>query len=332
MPGPSRELCESKDPFMPVKKETKEAKLTTSDPATFEPKGLRSVFERDLASLVAVTLEILILILDHVVPTWENFRASTPSLAYGILGLTVIATIAVVFRPVTRKAHKLLLAASPWTSFPILGVCLLLWLQIKPPQARGHGSDKVSFHDAALFNSWDDQPSQSRYIYAFGSPTLLMWLIDDEGAGRFSYVVDRSVTHGDRGISSGGYLTFYDAPCDRLSHKRFTFSCKASDFDGTPDIGIRLCVDEPTAIGRRRERVAYEISSLAKLLDGRQRLSRSWQHFEVDIGEFRQVRVDLPLPEEIDANTINKVVFFIDPVIAKKCNKATLWFRDIEFQ
>lgn len=182
----------------------------------------------------------------------------------------------------------------------------------------------------AIFNSWDHQPQQTRHIYAFGDPQKLLWLIDQESAGHFAYKVDNNVKSNSPKASSGGYIVFYENPCDRLAFREISFASRATGATGPPDVGIRLAVDDPKASGDR-ERVTYELPSLKEYYKGKQRLDETWQTFTVDIGDFQQTRFESPFPPGIDANSINKIVFFVNDDIGKSCPESTLWFRDIKF-
>ena len=90
-------------------------------------------------------------------------------------------------------------------------------------------------------------------------------------------------------------------------------------------MGVRLAVDDPTAVGDR-EKITYEIASLAT----HGPVSEKWTTFELPIAAFQQVRYEPPF-KGIDANTINKLVFFVDSRIAALCRKGTIWFSDIAF-
>ncbi len=216
----------------------------------------------------------------------------------------------------------------------ILTLTILIFLAVKPSSKpvpiAVDSSVSITFDRAkgAIFNSWQNQYPQKRHIIATGEQGKLIWEIDEHGAASFSYKVNVSMQPSDSNISSGGYMTFYGRPFDRLAYRAISFTCKATGTNGRADLGIRLAVDEPLAQGDR-ERVTYELPSLKPYNKASSPLNESWQTFTIDISEFKQKRFEPPLPDGIEENSINKIVFFVTKDIVKNCPKATLWFRDV---
>jgi hypothetical protein len=178
----------------------------------------------------------------------------------------------------------------------------------------------------AVYNSWGDSKAQhTRHIVAWGTEKgFLDWPITDGGlTACFHYQSDPNVPD-TKEASSGGYLTFYDAPCDRLRYRMLHLQCRATDVEGQADMGIRLVVDDPRLAGNR-ELVVYELPSLRSFatIDG------TWRNIRIPISEFQQRHYRPPLPSGLDANTINKIVFFVDNPIVGVCRQGTLWISEI---
>jgi hypothetical protein len=60
-------------------------------------------------------------------------------------------------------------------------------------------------------------------------------------------------------------------------------------------------------------------------------IGEGFETYTIDIDGFALTRYEPPLPEGSDANTTNKLVFFVNNAIADSCPKATLWFKNICF-
>ena len=186
--------------------------------------------------------------------------------------------------------------------------------------------------NAAIFNSWENAVAgtHTRYITASGSgpaESKLKWAVGLNGTeGTFSYRVDSQITP-EGNESSGGWVAFYEDPIDRLRYRSVSLRCKVEKADGVPDVGIRLVVDNPGSTGDR-ELVVYELSSLAAIAP----LTTDWQLYDIDLAHFVLKTSRPPMPKGLDANTVNKIVFFVTPGIAERCDGATLSFRDVEFQ
>lgn len=249
--------------------------------------------------------------------------------------VTVLGTLFWLFRKSLPSLYLWLYRRldhmQPWFVFLILIIGIFIYQNIKPSTQITH----IPFNrgNGAIFNSWQHQSHQNKHVIAFGNkkPLDLMWVIDEYGTAHFSYETDLMVLPNDSLASSGGYLTFYRKPCDRLLYREISFDCRATNVIGMADVGIRLAVDNPNATGDR-ERVTYEIPSLKSYYNGKRSVDGNWQNFSIGIGDFTQTRVETPLPQGVDENTINKVVFFVNLNIIKNCPKATLWFRDITFK
>jgi hypothetical protein len=189
-------------------------------------------------------------------------------------------------------------------------------------------------NNSFLFNSWEnkpvesDQPQHARYLEAWGNKKGSMdWLTNDNGrTGSFSYSTNKSATP-DALASSGGYITFYDDPRDRLSTQSIRFRCKAASEHGAVDFGIRIAVDNPRATGDR-ELATYQFDSVAS----EKRITTEWQIFEISISDFVNIHYRPPFPQGLDGNILNKLVFYVDARRAEQCPQATLWFSDIELR
>ncbi|HKQ09113.1 MAG TPA: hypothetical protein VJ464_28580 [Blastocatellia bacterium] len=198
-------------------------------------------------------------------------------------------------------------------------------------------SEKISrilFNKApgGLYNSWDNNSLLQHYIQVEGEIGTSMWVYDPDGAAHFSYHVNKGIRQNDANASSGGYLTFYSSPCDRLTYHEFSFACKAEVAKGEcyPDVGIRLAVDDPrNPYIPNRERVTYEISSLNEYYKGKLHIDENWHTFTVNLGDFQQMRYQFV--EGLDGNALNKIVFFVSNNQVIKCPKGKLWFRDVKF-
>jgi len=279
--------------------------------------------------------------------TWQNavsiagFTLSLGTFLVGILtyyipkeivwgaGLVFCAcTICVKYRWIKSIAKRLqpyLVTTAPWLVVVVLILSALTLYHILPSKKAvliGFDPGKC-----AVFNSWQHQPTHSKFLVAFGVTEPLAWGFADNGSiGVFQYRTDPLIQPAP-GPSSGGYITFYNDKCDRLQFRKLFFRCKATEVTGIPDVGIRLAVDNPR-LSQDREMSAYEIESLRNYgtVDG------SWHSFEVPLSDFKQVRNEPPFPPGLDENTINKIVFFVDSRIGQRAAKATLWFSDIKFE
>jgi hypothetical protein len=181
-----------------------------------------------------------------------------------------------------------------------------------------------------LFNSWENSSAKghSKFIHVYNpDDRMLQWTITDDGkSGSFEYSSNSEITPA--GLeSSGGYITFYTSPCDKLKFKAVRFRCRASSTQGSPDVGMRLVVDNPHLQGDR-ELAVYELDSLNSVTP----IEPGWKVYSLKLDLFELKALRPPLPEGIDMNTINKIVFYVDVKKAKKCKAATFEFSDITFE
>lgn len=290
--------------------------------------------DRRLALKIGVTgiilaLDALIIaFLDSLLPEYQIW------LGGAVIGISLLI-IFVMFRKYIKEVLRILQLnlrnLMPWLIPVNVILCFIILLIVKPTQQ----TFEIQFDKTrgALFNSWESNLTQPRQIYVYGQHEGdLMWVINPTGAGCFSYQTDTNVTNPDPRASSGGYMTFYDKICDRLIYREVAFKCKATNFDNkTPDVGIRLAVDDPKTAPQDREKVTYELQSLNAYFKGKKKVTNFFQTFTIDLGDFEMIRNEPPFPKGIDINTINKIVFFINSEIVDDCPQATLWFRDIVF-
>ena len=184
----------------------------------------------------------------------------------------------------------------------------------------------------AIFN-----PSASRSVprdalEAWGEkPGELMWGISESGESYFSYKSDLKLLAKAPGAVSGGYMTFYDRPCNRHDYRQLKFECKVADAKGSsPDFGITLALDDPHALGER-ERITYEIPSLAEYNKGAVAIDSTWREFSIDLDGFTRLPPIAPPPPGLDSNAVNKIVFVVGYQNLKSCPQGTLWFRNVMF-
>jgi serine/threonine protein kinase len=185
----------------------------------------------------------------------------------------------------------------------------------------------------AIFNSLAHNPKLKSALTAWGAkPGDLMWSVGEHGEASFSYGAGLSVLANYPEASSGGFMTFYRTPCDRLAFRRIEFACRATGTaaGGKPDFGIRLAADDPQATGEK-ERVTYVIPSVQQYLQGERAIDGDWQEFSIELRDFQQTTVVAPLPQGFNQNAINKIVFFVTYENVKNCPQGTLWFRDLTF-
>ncbi len=215
--------------------------------------------------------------------------------------------------------HPRLVVASPWLLSLVLILCVVTAVHVWPVRTPRH----IIFYAnrCGVFKSQDHREGHGNYLWV-DSP----WTTMDEGrTGGFSYRTNPTEKPS-QVASAGGYMTFYTEPCDRLAFETLRFRCKATDANGVADVGIRLAVDDPKLTGDR-ELATYEVKSLRAY----GQIDATWRTFEIPLGAFEPSRNEPPFPRGLDANTINKLVFYVDARIAASCPQATLWFRDICF-
>jgi hypothetical protein len=223
------------------------------------------------------------------------------------------------------QAHRFLSQLVPWAVvLTVFNTAIIFSYVRKSPSVR-----VVRFVNGALFNSYENVGSlHNRFITAYGNDqNKLEWLVEDgQRSGAFSYTTDRNSIPTSF-ESSGGYIVFYDHPIDKLQCEELSFECKSLTSTGRADVGVRLAVDNPRATGDR-ELICYEFPSLASLAN----LDESWKEFRIPLRQFHETVRRPPFPEGLDANSINKIVFFVNVTVATNCPKATLWFRDIHIR
>jgi hypothetical protein len=230
-----------------------------------------------------------------------------------------------------KQIDQLVIRLAPWLAVIALFISVLIYLAIKPPKE----AFQISFDSrtSALFNSWDHGQTP-KYFEAYGdADNVMLWTITDRRTAYFNFRSFSPLPQSDDSASSGGYITFYDKPCDRLIYGELSFKCRITDTtDPQPDLGIRLAVDDPHEEPTKRERVMYELASVNKYLNGKQRIDDTWQTFTIDIRNFQQKRYMPPFPSQISATTINKIVFFINVAIIHNCKHGRIWISDILFR
>jgi hypothetical protein len=225
-----------------------------------------------------------------------------------------------------KALHAGLAKATPWVVLVslILTGCILLTVW------HSRVTTSIVLRDApgAIFNSFDHAPSHTHFLLAFGeSKKSMEWRLDPaKSMASFSYEANNSIRPSGP-ESCGGYFIFYETPCDKLRYHTISFQCQATDFTGRPDVGVRVVVDDPRAVGDR-ELVAYDYPSL--FVD--HPINPTWTEFKLHLSDFHQTTMRPPFPNGLDANQLNKVVFFINTTIASNCPSATLSFRDVAFR
>ncbi|MGD0920692.1 MAG: serine/threonine-protein kinase [Terriglobia bacterium] len=185
----------------------------------------------------------------------------------------------------------------------------------------------------AIFNSLAQNPKLKSALTAWGTkPGDLMWTVSERGEASFSYGARLSVLANYSEASSGGFMTFYRTPCDRMAYRTIKFACRATGTTpgGKPDFGVRLAADDPQATGEK-ERVMYVIPSVHQYHQGKRAIDDDWQEFSIGLQDFKQTPLLAPLPEGLNKNAINKIVFFVTYENVKNCPQGTLWFRDLTF-
>lgn len=191
----------------------------------------------------------------------------------------------------------------------------------------------VYAESGGIFNSLASQPTFKSALTAWGEkPGVLLWGMGENGEAHFSYKSDLSLLVKLPEAVSGGYLTFYDKPCDRLAYGQLRFACRIAGASkgSSPDLGIRLALDDPHATGER-ERVTYEIPSLSEYYRGKRTINATWQDFIIDLDDFKRLPLIAPVPEGLNSNAVNKIVFFVTYNTVQRCEEGTLWFRHLTF-
>lgn len=184
-----------------------------------------------------------------------------------------------------------------------------------------------------IFNSANSQPSHKNAVLAWGQkPGDPSWVIAGNTEVHFTYKSDPVVYATMPTATSGGFLTFYEQPTDRLEYGQLRFSCKVTDAppEASPDFGMRIALDDPKATGER-ERVVYELPSVAEHLQGKQKITSEWQEFSISVDAFAPQPLTSPVPAGLNPNAVNKVVFYLSSKSVLNCSQGTIWFRDLTF-
>src|SRR3954465_6898437 len=187
-----------------------------------------------------------------------------------------------------------------------LTVILLMFFVFLPPPKRRH----ILFQTGSLFESSEHATNHTRFIEVYsvtGDQTNRSWGTQESGAiGYFSYRTDPRIRP--TGLeSSGGYVTFYPQPIDKLQYQTLRFECKGVCKGGTLDLGIRLVVDDPNGVGDR-ELATHELASITE----HGTIREDWRLFEIPLSAFRKSLKREAFPPNLDANKLNKIVVFID--------------------
>lgn len=203
------------------------------------------------------------------------------------------------------------------------------------PEAQANSPTLIRFYPetGAIFNSLASQPALRNALIAWGAqPGDIQWAISENGEAHFSYKADLVQLAKLTRAASGGFLTFYEKPCDRLAYKQLRFACKitGAKAGSSPNLRIRLAVDDPHAEGER-ERVTYEIPPLSEYFKSTQTIQADWQDFTIDLKDLKEMPLLAPLPQGLSPQAINKIVFFLTADNVKDCPEGTLWFRDVTF-
>ena len=192
---------------------------------------------------------------------------------------------------------------------------------------------KFDEEKGAIFNSLASQPAFRNALVAWGKkPTDLGWVIDEKGEAGFSYKADPVLLTKLAVAVSGGFMTFYDKPCDLLAYRHLRFACKVTGTKpgSKPDLRIRLAVDDPEAKGER-ERVTYEVPPLVEYFKGTRAIQADWQDFSIDLKDLQPLPHAGSPPPGLNSKAINKIVFYVTAQEVKDCPEGTLWFRDVTF-
>ncbi len=154
-----------------------------------------------------------------------------------------------------------------------------------------------------------------------------MWGISGSGESFFSYKSDLTLLAKSSTAASGGFMTF----CNLHDYGRLRFECRVTDAKGAnPDFGVTLALDDPQAAGER-ERLTYEIPSLAEYNKGAVTIDSTWREFSIDVDAFKRLPPIAPPPPTLDSNAVNKIVFVVGYQNLKTCPQGTLWFRNVAF-
>lgn len=230
----------------------------------------------------------------------------------------------------------------------VYGVMKFSGLALRPPSPPVEGSAssppvpvvavspvKLQFFpdSGGIFNSANSQRAHKDAVLAWGQkPGDPSWVIVGNTEIRFSYKGDLAVYERYPEATSGGFFTFYTQPVDRTLYSHLKFSCKVTDAaaDANPDFGMRVALDDPKAAGER-EKVVYELPSIVEYFQGKRKIDSNWQEFSITTKDFYQQPLTAPVPDGLNPNAVNKVVFYLSYRSVRNCPHGTLWFRDLTF-
>ena len=152
-----------------------------------------------------------------------------------------------------------------------------------------------------------------------------MWVFAGDSA-RFTFRVDSKIEQNDPNASSGGYMTFYDTPGRKTDYRHVVFDCRVTETSPRcdADIGLRLAAE-----GQAKELATYEIDSLSHYFGGKNDPNAHWKHFDVYTPDLKQVWIATgPIPG-IDQDTLNKIVFFVNEGVSRRCAYGTVWIKNV---
>jgi hypothetical protein len=203
------------------------------------------------------------------------------------------------------------------------------------PASTGKPPVKIFFFpdNGGIFNSANSVPAHKNAVLAWGAkPGDPNWVVAGNTEIHFSYKSNPDAYQRYPEATSGGFFLFYEQPADRTQYGHLRFSCKVSDAPegASPDFGMRIALDDPKAKGER-EKIVYELPSVAEYFQGNRKIDSNWQELSIDIGAFKQLPLVAPPPAGLNAEAVNKVVFYLGPKSVQNCPQGTLWFRDLTF-
>jgi hypothetical protein len=130
--------------------------------------------------------------------------------------------------------------------------------------------------------------------------------------------------------TSGAYVTFYDAPISFSDYDTLSFSVDGDKGSGGQevDVAVRLVLEDPSLPLAEREFVVRESPSLQNL---GYFPSGHWERVTIDLGEFTLSRMSASA-DRLEADAINKIVFFVDNDIVDRSESGTIRIKDIRFE
>ena len=130
--------------------------------------------------------------------------------------------------------------------------------------------------------------------------------------------------------TSGAYVTIYDDPISFSDYDTLSFSVDGDKGSGGQevDVAVRLVLEDPSLSLADRELVVRESPSLQNL---GYFPSGHWERLTIDLGEFTLSRMSASA-DRLKADTINKIVFFVDNDIVDRSESGTIRIKDIRFE